>query len=356
MTLSILNDVHIGAQRSAGTTPQTAHQLRQDLLSAFEDTLYSVDGDLMILGDLFDSQDIAKPDLLRTFLILSDWLARSSGTLYLVPGNHDLSKSSLQMSAFELLGGLLTETHNEGRVVYMKEAGMTPYGYVIPHVPNQDLFNMELEKVPECDVLYVHCNYDNGFAACSDHSLNLSKEWAEKLPVKHIVFAHEHQGGTELGGKVAIIGNQFPSSVSDCLGNMLKNRLVVDVEHTSDTTAETHFTYVTTWEAEGDFSEQNWRELKDTGRFIRVVGDATAGEADDVARTLAKFRSQAKALVITNAVRVEGFSDNETLVLTHEEVTNFNVREALREYLTPEENQKVDALLAPAPEKEKEAA
>jgi hypothetical protein len=63
-----------------------------------------------------------------------------------------------------------------------------------------------------------------------------------------------------------------------------------------------------------------------------------------VVNAIARFRSTAKALVITNAVKIEGVSDSEQLVLSHEQVTSFNVREALREYLTPEENEKIDKL------------
>jgi len=340
MTLAIFNDVHAGANRTGGTTPQTAWQIRQDLLQQFEEALYQVDGDLMILGDLFDGPDIPKPDFLRTFLVLQDWLNRTSGQLYLLPGNHDLSKSSTTMSAFQLLGALLGAAGGE-RVKYMAEPGATPYGYVIPHLANQDLFNAALAQVPKSPLLFVHCNYDNKFAVESDHSLNLSREQAEKLPVEHIVFAHEHIGREELGDKVVIIGNNWPSSVSDCLGNATKRRLVVDI----DAAGEPQLSFVETWRAEGDYSEQDWRELEDKGRFIRAVGSATAAEADLLVKTLSRFRRDAKALVITNAVKLEGVADAAQLQLSHEEVTNFNVREALRELLEPAENEKIDRLL-----------
>lgn len=349
MTLTILNDVHIGANRTSGTTPQSAWQLRQDLLKQFEDLLYAADGDLMLLGDLFDGPDIPKPDLLRAFLLLSDWCVRSPGKLYLVPGNHDLSKSSLQMSAFQLLGALLEAAHGP-RVVYMTEAGMTPYGYVIPHVPNQDLFDMELARVPACPLLFVHCNYDNHFAQESDHSLNLSQEQAEKLPVTHIVFAHEHISRVELDDKVVIIGNQFPSSVSDCLNNETKHRLVVDlppIGFADD--GEPQLNFVETWAAEGDYSEQHWTELKDIGRLIRVVGAVPSAQADQFVRTMAAFRKSAAALVITNAAKIEGVSDATQIEMSMEAVTNFNVREALRELLDEVENNKIDKLLEENP-------
>lgn len=338
MSLTVLNDWHLGAVRTGGTTPATAYQLRLDLLQQFEDTLYGIDTDLMILGDLFDGPDISKADLLRAYQILNAWLERTERDLWLVNGNHDLSKNSTNYSSFQFLAALLsTEGAYAGSVHHITEGTMTPYGYVIPHVPNQDLFNLEMSKVPECDYLFVHCNYDNGFAAESDHSLNLSREQAEALPVEHIVFGHEHQGRTELGGKVVIVGNQFPSSVSDCLGNVCKYKL--DIE------ADGSYSLRPSWQAEGDYAELDWRELTDTGaRFIRAVGQASAAEANQAVNAISRFRATSSALVITNAVKIAGVNDAEAFALTHEQVTSFNVREALREFLTDEENQKIDKL------------
>lgn len=340
--LTVLNDWHIGAIRSGGTTPATAYQLRQDLLLQFEELLYTIDSPLLINGDLFDGPSIPAADLLRTFQVLSDWLARSCKSLYLSNGNHDLSKNSTVLSSFQLLAKLLIDVH--GDLVTHIEAG-TDIGhgrYVIPHVANQDLFDLELAKVPKCQYLFVHCNYDNEFAVESDHSLNLSKAWAEKLPVDHIVFGHEHQARIELNHRVIVVGNQQPSSISDCLNNSTKGAFLLD-DHLGHQ-------FLETWRAEGDFSEQDWRDLKDEGRFIRITGNATAAEAAVVAQGIARFRSQAEALVITNAVKIEGTDDAEVLALSHEEVTAFNVEAALMELLEPEEQAKVQALLHPKKE------
>ncbi len=337
MSLTVLNDWHIGAVRSAGTTPATAYQLRLDLLSRFEEILYAIDTDLMILGDLFDGPDISKADLLRTYQVLDDWLGRTGKDLYLVNGNHDLSKNSTNFSSFQFLAALLgsAEGAYPGAVHHISVGTLTPHGYVIPHVTNQEQFNVELSKVPECDYLFVHCNYDNEFAVESDHSLNMSEAQARAAPVKHIVFAHEHQGKTALSGKVVIIGNQVPSSVSDCLGNQNKYSLQI---------VNGEYSLQVVWQAEGDFSEQGWRDLIDTGRFIRVTGTAAASEAAQVVTAISKFRAAAQALVITNAVKIEGVDDAAQLELSHEDICAFNVREALRPLLTDEENNKIDKL------------
>lgn len=346
MSLTILNDVHIGAVRSGGTTPATAYQLRLDLLQQFEDMLYEIKTDLMILGDLFDGPKISMFDLLRTYRVLDDWLVRSGKDLILVEGNHDLSKSSVEFSSFQFLAKLLSEANEGayvGRVSHIAGAGaLTKHGYVIPHVANQDLFNIELAKVPAVDFLFVHCNYDNEFSVEADHSLNMSRAQAEATPVKYVVFAHEHQSRTALDGKVIIVGNQFPSSISDCLSNLEKCYLTVDL--VSDTGLRLPLARVQTWKAEGDFYEVDWRDLKDEGRFIRVVGNATAAEADQVVTAISRFRQTAKALVITNAVRIEGLNDQNEITLTFEQITAFNVRDELRAMLTDDENQRIDKL------------
>jgi DNA repair exonuclease SbcCD nuclease subunit len=343
MTLTCVSDWHLGANRSAGTTPATAYQLRQDLLRAGADILNNINGDLLVNGDLFDGPDIPRADLLAAVHMFSDWLARGTGDLFLANGNHDLDKNSTRLSSFQFFAQLLVSLYPE-RVAHITEGTHLDQhdAYVICHMPNQDLFNLELAKVPACRFLFVHCNYDNQFAVESDHSLNLSKEQAEQLPVEYIVFGHEHQGRTELGGKVVIVGNQFPSSISDCLGHTDKQLLVVR----DDGRYEMH----TTWEPVGivtgiDYSEQDWRGLTDTGRFIRVTGTATAAEADKVVTVLGRFRREAKALVITNAVKIEGVADGAEMVLSHEDVTSFNVMEALREYLGPDDAAEVDKIM-----------
>ena len=344
MSLTVLNDWHLGCIRAGGTTPATAYQLRQDLLSQFEETLYGIDTNLLLNGDLFDGPNIPMADFLRTFQVLSDWLMRTGKKLLGSVGNHDLSKNQQTLSSFQLLMKLLIEVHGPERVTHI-EGGMDIGNgcYVLSHVANQDLFDVELDRVPPCDYLFLHCNYDNKFATESDHSLNLSREKAEAIPAKHIVFGHEHQARTELGGKVVIVGNQFPSSVSDCLGNDTKSYVVLDLQVGDRVTVP--LARIECWKAEGDFSEQDWCSLEDRGRFIRVTGTATAAEAATVVQTIARFRQSAKALVITNAVKVEGVNDQDELELTHEAITGFNVHEALAKLLTPAENEKINKLL-----------
>jgi DNA repair exonuclease SbcCD nuclease subunit len=339
-TLTVINDWHLGAVRSGGTTPATAYQLRQDLLANGQAILEQITGDLLVNGDLFDGPDIPRADLLAAVRMFSVWLERKdTGHLLLANGNHDLDKNSTKLSSFQFFAQLLCELYPD-RVMHIVEGTRLWQhdAYVIPHMPNQELFDLEMGKVPECRYLFVHANYDNQFAVEMDHSLNLPREQAEWLPVEYIVFGHEHQARTELGGKVVIVGNQFPSSVSDCLGGAGKYRF--------ETKPDGGFVFRSTWGADGDFVEVDWREIADHGaRFVRVTGTASADEANKVVNAIARLRRESSALVITNAVKVASVTDGEEMQLTHEEVTSFNAMEALLEFLGPDDGAELTKIL-----------
>jgi metallophosphoesterase superfamily enzyme len=337
--LTVINDTHCGAIRSGGTTPKTAWALRQYILSRFKTLLMMTQSDLLILGDLLDTFSIPYTDLLEVFFELQRWCkANPDSTLYLVPGNHDLSKTTTTMSSFQFLCKLLAGEDNA--VIVDKPARLNKHNaYVIPHCINQEQFDIELDKVPDdVHTLYLHCNFDNKFAQRSDHSLNLSAERALKLPVKHIVFAHEHQHKRAMANKVHVIGNQIPSSVADCIGNDEKYMLnVIDGQ----------LSYTPVWEAKGSFQRIDWHDLglaAADAQFIRVEGDAAASEANAVVSAISKLRSTHNAFVITNAVKIEGRStDVEAKSL--EQVQSYNVKDALLKRLSAEQRTVVTALL-----------
>jgi len=347
--LYVISDLHLGAIRSAGTTPASALQLRADLQSGFAKLLDQVgNSDLLINGDLFDTSNVSLRDLFGAYSSLRFWLAQSPDcTLILPPGNHDLSKNSAVFTSFDLLTNLL-QSEFGSRVIVPREGQTLLTGqYVIPHVANQDLFDLELKKFKAqaeqlsitYDYLFLHCNYDNKFAVESDHSLNLSAEVARDLPVKTIVLGHEHQQSSAQGGKVLVVGNQLPSSVADCLGNAEKFMLRIRPEKA---------VMLSIWKAEDDFARLDWREMAKYGgkaRFIRIEGEASAAEASDVIAAIAKFRQRSEALVITNGVAVEGSNDQAQMQVSLEQIKSFSVLDALLETLNKDERAKVEALL-----------
>ena len=321
----VIHDLHLGVQRSAGTTPTSALALTDWMHKQFDSILERVDEGLVILGDLFDTYQVPLRTVLATYNSLLKWLDKGHN-LTLVPGNHDLSTDSSKLSSFQFLGQLLLEHPN---VTYHSGGGFIADGvYAISHVTNSDLFDMELAKVPKCRYLLLHCNYDNNFAKASDHSLNISREQCEKLPADVIFFAHEHYYREEMRGKVFIAGNQLASSVSDCLHKTDKfmTRLGDKPER------------LMTWAKEG-YEEIDWRNpAPSTAQFIRFVGHCKSDEAAEMANVIAAYRRSSDAFVITNAVKVGEDTEGAELELASLEAINkFNVMDALKEYLSVED-------------------
>jgi hypothetical protein len=333
--LYVINDLHLSAIRSGGTTPATATKLRESILTRFKELLAICDSDVLVNGDFADTYKMVPADLLDAYHTIVDWL-QLGHKFYAIPGNHCLSKSTLDLSSFELLFRLLESQFPEQISLHMQPEAIRDGMYVLGHVPNQELLNIELAKVPACSYLFVHANYDNKFAVKSDHSLNISKEQAEESKASTIIFGHEHQGKVALAGKVIVVGNQIPTSVSDCLGNSQKYMLRIE---------DSGISKLPVWQAEGDFVEVSWRDLggySSLARFIRVIGTAGAEEAATAVSAIAKFRAVSPALVITNAIQIAGkdLDTQETL----ETLQGFDMLAAILEALTAPEKLKIQTL------------
>lgn len=353
----VLNDVHLGVRRKGGTTPATQEALRSYLFSAFEQMLYDTqEKHLLILGDLFDEFEVSPRDWLQTYLILQDWCTRGK-TLTLVAGNHDWSPKGVKLSSFQMLAEVLVNQFglDTVQIVKIDEWSRLFPGFdgciALAHCSNQDIFDMKLAEVlasvKEGDSVFVHCNFDNKFAAVSDHSLNISREKAYEFKDKGVTlyFAHEHQAKVDLGGRVVIFGNQWPTSIADCLGNDFK------FTHTFN---EGGYAKVVTWSrADGPmpYSEVEWQELlqhTDIPGFVKVVGEATASQSAEVIGTIAKFRQRASTLVISNAVKVDGIVEAEALPESFEVAKAFDVMAFIQANTTEREYETILKLREPA--------
>lgn len=364
----LINDVHIGAVRSAGTTIKTRAEIQEYLQVAFRDIVMEagdLELDIIVNGDLFDSYEVDTGQVLETYMTLHNWLFRYPGRVVdLVLGNHDIAKNSQRTSSFALLCSILKASYPDQVNVYNQ--GLAQIGdkvWVIPHCLNQASFDVEIGRaveVTEPGFLLLHANFDNNFAIEADHSLNVSDEQARAL-VKHgwtLVFAHEHQRRKMLAGQVIITGNQWPTSVADCLshgeaqkdGKKFAHIIETHSDFMSDTAIVTIVETATpTWQAEGDYIEMDWRDLQPSEcRFIRVTGTAEAGESADMVGAIARYRQKSDALVITNAVKVAGIAGvSEMATLSVEKLQGIDVLTALCEKLTPDEGKRVRALLEP---------
>lgn len=346
----LVNDVHLGVQRMAGTTPASQQALRLSLHSSFNQFIHShTDKDLIIVGDLFDGFEVDMQDVLSCFFALADWLALSQGELYLVAGNHDIGKRNDRLSSFSFLCQLLKRLSTK---VHVADTELVSFDnvHIIPHCMNQDLFNLELEKARHVEpgFLLLHANVDNGFAEHSDHSLNVDAEWLTRLSKKHtLLFAHEHQGRriSYDHNSIIVMGNQWPSSVADCLahGEAQKDgKKFAYILHD-----DMYVDRLETWQRNGDFIQMDWTELKETAeRFIRISGTASAAQASDVISAIAKYRTKSPALVITNGVQIDGVKGMDELAeVSFGQIKSFDVLKALYEMLEPAEANAVRELL-----------
>lgn len=354
----ILNDIHIGFDRKGGTTPASQEALRQYLFESVEDFVQTqlqlgFEKHLCILGDLFDDFEVAPRDWLMAFVILSDWLQYGDHKLTLIAGNHDHSPKAQRVSSFQMLCTVLVEQWGDERVQVVgidavKE--IEPGVVAVAHCSSQQVFEEKLKEAYDkkpFNHLLLHCNYDNKFAARSDHSLNLTPALASNFVDEDImvIIAHEHQRKVAMNGKVQILGNQWPTSVADCLGNDEKYAYVLNKVGLGRKDP--------TWkhDAEAAYNEVPWDLLASysmsgaSASFIRVIGNATAAQAADVINEIAAFRARSSAFVITNAVKVEGMVSPEDLPASFEAAKKFDVMSYVQQHLEPSEYAKVQKLM-----------
>lgn len=357
----IINDLHIGAKRVAGTTQESAARLRFYLQECFESILGSADDDIAVCGDLFDTHQVPLSDLLVSYSAIADWLRSSGRRIYLLAGNHDLSKSSIELSSFEMMARLLIPLFPE-QVVYMQGGGWVNEAqgiYAITHVVNQAEFDLQLERVPaEVKTLLLHCNFASPFAEHADHSLNLTRETAKKLVERgvQIIIGHEHHPSSFFGGKVLIPGNQYPSSVADCV---TPEGRIVSEKHCLRISADGSVEKIRTWQHTDDvgFVDIPWghlegqtlRDAEDFQGFIRVSGKAEPEEVAEALKRISRLRQKSRALVIANAVRaVTRDSGVEEIADSIDDVRKVDVVQLVLDTLTPAQAEVVRAILEKA--------
>ncbi len=313
MTLTIINDCHLLAHRSTGTTPHTAQALIQWNLEQFERLLsYADGGDLLINGDLFDRAqpttcavkhtDFSHNISGQTYItyVLKQWCERNlQHKLLLSAGNHDLPRNDQLPSAF----GTLCDTL---KLICPNVIRIDGYNYhqstyaVVPHYANQSLFETALNAALDLSSTYifVHANYDNPFAQQTDHSLNISQEMAQRFAKRNktLVFGHEHHARQQ--DNIHIIGNQIISSIADCLGNNL-HKYYVQLKNGQ-------LNYLMFQDISQVYQDIPWTEDKlPNVPFIRVSGQASSSQAVQVIHKLALWRKHSNAFIINNAVSIE---------------------------------------------------
>ncbi len=346
MRALIVNDTHAAVIRSSGTTLQTAAALRQRVLDNFESLIMAhIDKDLIHAGDLLDRFDVPRADILQVFRALSKWLAASSRGLTLIKGNHDSNPRADKVSAWEFLCNILAAQYGDQvRIVGGELTKLYTNVYALGHCDNQDIMDMHLERALELEnsVLIAHANYDNQFAENSDHSLNISEEWAKEFVAKgnRLYSGHEHQKRTLLKGGVVMFGTQDATSIADCLGNNAKYAHILEEDGS--------LTAIQTMDVAAEFVQVDWQDLAsvEDQSFVRVTGQVIQAQAGEVVCVIAKYRSKSPALIITNAVKVAGINNIEDFDgISLETIQGFNIREELLALFSPEERKVLEAVL-----------
>jgi len=308
MKIKVLNDLHLGVQRSAGTTVSSRQALHafqiQQLHNLLNEDYQNIDY-VLINGDLFDTFNVSTSVFFDTFRVFKGFLMRKgSPKLIFSEGNHDLSKDNQKISSLRLLYAILAEEH-EVTYISEKPVNFSAQVLIVPHIRRQEDFEEHLETLceqtePLPSFIFLHANYDNPFAGAFDHSLNVSAELAHKLQVRgsHLIFGHEHQR-RKVGDKLLITGNQIPTSIDDVRFGKDKIYVVVD-------TNTKEVTEIPCWEGT-KFVSQNWRELNSEAvdaPFVRVTGEYQSTEALQVVDILARLRKESTAFIVSNQTEV----------------------------------------------------
>ena len=123
-----IGDPHLGRRFVTGVPSHRVGDREEYVYSQFS-RLLNVDNDpliskIIIVGDLFDKFVVSPTVTLRAFELLSK--VPEDVDVYLIPGNHDLSKDTTKTSSFQLLTHLLESKEN---VIVVKQSENYPVYY-----------------------------------------------------------------------------------------------------------------------------------------------------------------------------------------------------------------------------------
>lgn len=299
----IISDLHFNPRRGAGTTMETRVALEEWLLDSFEGFLTKTGHSrLIILGDLLDKVSVSEKTIKRLVQILS-----KEEEIILVRGNHDEKSSRYgEISSLELISALLPNS----TLVFHETVELDQY-YIIPHLFNQEAFDLAIEAVSNNKTVLLHCNLNNSFAS-GDHSLNITDQQVKGLLEKgcEIIMGHEHGSRDLYSSRVKVLGCAWPTSIADCLGG--SKRALLGGES------------IETWDS-SDYQEFHFTEdyTGSKARFISITGECQKTALVGVIRGVASFRAKSDAFIIKNGVKPPEADKREI----DQEVTKLNIME-----------------------------
>jgi DNA repair exonuclease SbcCD nuclease subunit len=212
------SDPHLGLTPQANTTPASRQLWQDSIYAAVNQLPFHQYPTSFCLGDFFDKYHNYELDLVKS--------ARPfKYTSYILSGNHDIQNKMNTYSSLYFLNHIYKEDKaifapfNESfiRTIIINKTAF----YAIPYLHSQKLFIEALEKVEkqrlegDRNLLLLHCNYDLSEEIRNETTLNLSKEWAERLKKKfdYVLMGHIHEAWQQ--DNLICIGNTFPTSFND---------------------------------------------------------------------------------------------------------------------------------------------
>lgn len=215
--LTIFTDPHLGTARQAHTTRESSEALKMSLYHQAMAIVNTAENPVICVGDLFDKACNSEATLVQGYDVASRcWMT--------LAGNHDMTNREGTVTSLDALA--------EMGVPICRTPDLTnPYFdafesiYMVPHHASQIVFEQAMKNAAAhaaehrdglASYLFLHCNYDFNLAV-EDNTLNLRRELAQELIVAfdYIFIGHEHNGSTDLGGQVVVLGNHHASSFHD---------------------------------------------------------------------------------------------------------------------------------------------
>lgn len=215
--ITIFTDPHLGTARQAHTTRDSSSNLQMSLYWQAMAIVNTGEYPKVCVGDLFDKAFNPERIVVQGYEVAS----RCQWTL---AGNHDMSNRENTVTSLDALaemGCKIIRTPDLTNPYFEAHESM----YFVPHHTSQAVFEQAMKNAAAhaaanrdglASYLFLHCNYDFNLAT-EDNTLNLRRELAKELIVAfdYIFIGHEHNGSTDLGGQVVVLGNHHASSFHD---------------------------------------------------------------------------------------------------------------------------------------------
>lgn len=310
MAIRFYTDPHLGVSRTANTTQASSKALQQQL---YDQAARVSSGDelTICLGDMFDN--FSNPEAIH-----KQGMAVLNQTHMTLCGNHDVVNQAGKLGTLELLNNHLSSLTGQSRVLFSEFGKPSAHSWrleneqavlvFVPHVASQELFEESLAMAGLTalaadkgftTVLCLHCNYNFPEERLNEATLNLTKDMAETMLDKfdYVLMGHEHIPAEHFGGRLIILGNTHPTSLSD-----ISDKRIAFFEN-----GRLRFEKI--WDKSKGYAEFDCDALptQTEANFARVKGEVDAGGMLNVMKDVsAMWRRSPNLYVLKMEVAIKG--------------------------------------------------